>query len=85
MPVKPTTVRQAVGKNNIKPTSHAHASAPASSAVNTAAQASLFATVAVPNANKAPAQLTESDLIESRSSDECKQKVGALLRDWDWN
>ncbi|KAG7674509.1 hypothetical protein Ndes2526B_g05244 [Nannochloris sp. 'desiccata'] len=90
-PVKPV-VRQAAGKNNIRPTtaknSHAHAPASASSAANTAAKASLVAAVAVLNANDAPAELAENAVIietPGRSDTECKQKVGALLREWDWN
>jgi hypothetical protein len=88
VPVKPP-VRQAVGKNNIKPTtakSHApHPSASASSAVNAAVQASVVATVVVPDANRIPAEHIESDLMSRSSSDECKQKVGTILREWDWN
>jgi hypothetical protein len=41
----------------------------------------------VPNASKAPAELAENTVVVDthRSSDECKQKVGAILREWDWN
>jgi len=87
MPVKPT-VHQAAGKNNIRPTTtkNPHGHAPASSAADIAAQASLVVGGAVTNANEASAELHKNATVNKvRSSDECKQKVGALLRDWDWN
>jgi hypothetical protein len=87
------TVRQAAGKNNIKPKqSHAknahapHASAPSSSAINTAGQTALIATVAVPNKAHA-VDVAENVQIESdqRSSSKQQKDFKTLFSEWDWN